>query len=233
MRVHASSGPARKPRSARIPGDVNALRASLRAETLDAPKRIASLFAHRVVTWIGGGGGPFARRDARMNLHQLTAAIEADAGAIETHLELLSKVRGRDGVERVCNLRMMIGMHLGVHVPRHVEGCGRRREHERLLFRLVDLARDATRGAVHARSRDVAAPSLGVGAGLVEGRERLAVEAALADVGDLVFDARLVLRMAHTGQGRRRARACLGVLGSADAGIGALASGRTMADSYW
>ncbi len=197
-------------------GDVSTLRASLRAEALDAPKRVAGL-THRIVTWIGG---PFSRRDARMNLHQVAAAVEADAGAIETDLELLSEVRGRDGVECVCNLHMMVGVHLGARPRRHVERRGRRGQHERLLFGLVHVSRDTTRGAVHARTGDVAAPSLGMSAGVVEGRERLAVEATLADIGDLVFDPWLVLRMAHTCRVDEEP-ACLGVLekASLDAGV--------------
>ncbi len=50
------------------------------------------------------------------------------------------------------------------------------------------------------RAGDLARPALGARAGIVERRERLAVEPALADVGYLILDARLVLGRANAGR---------------------------------
>ena len=92
----------------------------------------------------------------------------------------------------------MIGMHLGVVGPeRHVEQLGRSREHGGSLHFFEHLARHLPCGAVHAQAGDLARPVLGASLGVGEIGEGLAVAPALADVGHLVFDARLVLRRAH------------------------------------
>ncbi len=99
------------------------------------------------------------------------------------------------------DLDVVIGVDLRLVDPqREVEGRVGRWLHRRLLDCLEDVPRHLPRGAVDARAGDRAAPVLGALAGGVERRERLAVEPALADVGYLILDARLVLGRANAGR---------------------------------
>jgi hypothetical protein len=91
----------------------------------------------------------------------------------------------------------MVGVDPRLAPQRHVEGRRRRREHVRSLVALEDLPRHLTSRAVRTRPRDLARPALGVAPRVLERREGLAVEAALAHVRDLILDAALVLRRAH------------------------------------
>ena len=104
----------------------------------------------------------------------------------------------RDGVEGLQRLDVMIRMDLRFVDPdRHVEELRRCDPHRHPLDRLERLARNATGGAVHACAGDLATPVLRIAPSVVEVREGLAVEPALANERHLILDARLVLRRAN------------------------------------
>ena len=132
-----------------------------------------------------------------MRLDEIGAVVETHSAPIEPSLERLTEIRGGHRVERARDLHVVIGMDLHGGPHGHVEGSFGRRSKQRALLALEDLARDATRGAVDAHARDLAAPVERAAACVREVEEGLSVEPSLAHERHLVLDARLVLRVTH------------------------------------
>src|SRR5262249_36534937 len=113
--------------------------------------------------------------------------------SICSHTYMLAKVRIWNRVKSTGNLDVVIRMNLRLlDVDRNVEQRGRWRLHRALLDGLVHLTRNTLGASMNTRAGDFATPMLRTSLSLLQARERLAVEPALANVRDLILDTRFV-----------------------------------------
>src|SRR5690606_18130166 len=87
-------------------------------------------------------------RFTRMHLDELGAQEEFDQLPVRTDPELLADVTSWGGVQRSCDLNVVVGVYLGIGPERHVERLGGRRKQGRLLDRLEHVAWDLASRAV-------------------------------------------------------------------------------------
>src|SRR5690606_39752711 len=128
-----------------------------------------------------------------MHLDELGAQEEFDQLPVRTDPELLADVTSWGGVQRSCDLNVVVGVYLGIGPERHVERLGGRRKQGRLLDRLEHVAWDLASRAVDTAPGDLGAPLGRASAGIVQVPKLLAREPALPNEGDLVFHPWLVL----------------------------------------
>jgi hypothetical protein len=115
-----------------------------------------------------------------MNLHQLATSEDPQQRPVSTHVGALADQVPRDRVERLGDLDMMIAVHLGGRVDRHVVGLGRRRPQPWLLLDAEHVGRAGLDGAVDPHPGSLPTPRLGAALGVDEIDEGLAGEEALA-----------------------------------------------------
>src|SRR5690606_41084312 len=89
-----------------------------------------------------------------MHLDELGAQEEFDQLPVRTDPELLADVTSWGGVQRSCDLNVVVGVYLGIGPERHVERLGARRKQGRLLDRLEHVAWDLASRAVDTRSEE-------------------------------------------------------------------------------
>ena len=160
---------------------------------------------------IGAIEGALAGRDAGVDLDADRAGVEADGGGVGARPQGVADILGRQRVQPVGHLGMLVARDLGLAPERDVVGRGGGRAQGRLLDGLEVLARGAQRPTVAPQAIVLAAPPHGMHARLGKIEHHLPAEAVVADGRHGALHAGLVPRAPHA-RGVDDEAARLGVL---------------------
>ncbi len=150
----------------------------------------------RVVVIVGGAA---ARFDTRVGLDELALDVDAHQLAVAADPDAFADVTGRNGVEGLLELDVVVGVDLALGPRGRIEALAAKGLERGLLDVLEDDQGALAGGAVDALARDLETPADRLALDVVAIDPLLAAEEALPQVLDSALDVGLALGVAGHG----------------------------------